>query len=64
MHAIDENHYLVATWEGVLKTTKDQTLKHYFAGERANSLCHVSGGSLYLVGFELYKLIVWNEQAD
>ena len=27
--AIDDTHYLLAAWEGVLRTTKDQLIKHY-----------------------------------
>jgi hypothetical protein len=28
--AIDDAHYLLAAWGGLLKTTKDYLLKHYY----------------------------------
>ena len=63
--AIDETHYLVAAWKGLLKTTKDQLINHYHKGKSVRSLCHVTH-SLYLVG--IYEgdggLILWNEQTD
>jgi hypothetical protein len=62
--AIDETHYLVAAYKGLLKTTKDQLINHYHKGKSVRSLCHVTH-SLYLVGF--YNdggLILWNEQTD
>ena len=30
--AIDDTHYLLAADEGLLKTSKDQLIKHYFEG--------------------------------
>jgi hypothetical protein len=61
--AIDETHYLVAAWRGLLKTTKDQLINHYHKGKTVRSLCHVTH-SLYLVGFYKHGLILWNEQTD
>jgi hypothetical protein len=31
--AIDDTHYLLAGWGGLLKTTKDQLMKHYYKGK-------------------------------
>ena len=28
--AIDETHYLLAAYKGLLKTTKDQLINHYY----------------------------------
>jgi hypothetical protein len=61
--AIDETHYLVAAYKGLLKTTKDQLINHYHKGKWVRSLCHVTH-SLYLVGFYKHGLILWNEQTD
>ena len=61
--AIDDTHYLVAAYKGLLKTTKDQLINHYHKGKWVISLCHVTD-SLYLVGFYSYGLILWNEQTD
>jgi hypothetical protein len=55
---------LVAAYEGLLKTTKDQLINHYHKGKVVRSLCHVTH-SLYLVGlYEGDGLILWNEQTD
>jgi hypothetical protein len=61
--AIDETHYLLAAYRGLLKTTKDQLINHYHKGKSVRSLCHVTH-SLYLVGFGGDGLILWNEQRD
>ena len=61
--AIDETHYLLAAYRGLLKTTKDQLINHYHKGKWVRSLCHVTH-SLYLVGFGGDGLILWNEQTD
>jgi hypothetical protein len=63
--AIDETHYLLAAYKGLLKTTKDQLINHYHKGKEVKSLCHVTH-SLYLVGFFYGEdgLILWNEQTD
>ena len=61
--AIDETHYLVAALEGLVKTTKDQLINHYHKGKSVRSLCHVTH-SLYLVGFLVNGLILWNEKKD
>ena len=57
--AIDDTQYLLATNEGLMKTTKEKLVKHYYQGKRVRSLCHLSD-SLYVVGFN-DKLIVWSE---
>jgi hypothetical protein len=31
--AIDDTHYLLAAERGLLKTTKDQLMKHYYKGK-------------------------------
>ena len=31
--AIDDTHYLLAAYKGLLKTTKDQLIKHYYKGK-------------------------------
>ena len=64
--AIDDTNYLLAAYNGLLKTTKDQLINHYHKGKNVGSLCHITD-SVYLVGFRVYdtgKLIVWNEQSD
>jgi hypothetical protein len=61
--AIDDTHYLLAADEGLLKTTKDQLIKHYFNGECVFSLCHITD-AIYLLGFYDDKLIVWDEKTD
>jgi hypothetical protein len=61
--AIDDTHYLLAAYKGLLKTTKDQLINHYHKGKLVRSLCHVTH-SLYLVGFRWDGLILWNEQTD
>jgi hypothetical protein len=61
--AIDETHYLLAAYKGLLKTTKDQLINHYHKGKWVRSLCHVTH-SLFLVGFRDDGLILWNEQTD
>jgi hypothetical protein len=61
--AIDDTHYLLGAFKGLLKTTKDQLINHYHKGKWVRSLCHVTH-SLYLVGFYSYGLILWNEQTD
>ena len=50
MIAIDDSNYLLATYEGLLKTSKNQQIKHYYQGKEVISLCHITD-SLYLVGF-------------
>ena len=55
---------MVAAFLGLLQTTKDQLINHYYKGKWVWSLCHVTD-SLYLVGFyEGDGLILWNEQTD
>jgi hypothetical protein len=47
--AIDDTNYLLATVEGLLMTSKDQLINHYFKRECVFCLCHITD-SLYLVG--------------
>jgi hypothetical protein len=54
---------LLAANKGLLKTTKDQLINHYYEGKTVKSLCHVTD-SLYLVGFDYGGLILWNEKTD
>jgi hypothetical protein len=54
---------LLAEYQGLLKTTKDQLINHYHKLKSIRSLCHVTH-SLYLVGFAWDGLILWNEQTD
>jgi hypothetical protein len=61
--AIDETHYLLATKKGLLKTTKDQQINHYYKGASVRSLCHITD-SLYLVGFYYGELTVWDQQIE
>ena len=65
--AIDDFNYLLASNCGLLKTTKNKVIKHYFRGNWGTSLCHVAH-SLYLVGFRLgftdKRLILWNQQKE
>ena len=55
--------FLIAGDMGLLKTTWDLVLEHYFQEYYITSLCHVSG-SRYLVGIYNYGLILWNELTD
>jgi hypothetical protein len=48
--AIDDTHYLLAAFMGLLKTSKDQLIKHYFKGKWVCSLCHITE-AIYLLGF-------------
>jgi hypothetical protein len=59
--AINDTNYLLATYRGLFKNTKDSILNHYFKEEQVSTLCHIAD-SIYLVGFDKRKLIVWNEQ--
>jgi len=61
--AIDDTHYLLAAYYGLLKTTKDQVINHYYQRKEVRSLCHITG-SVYLVGFFYDGLIAWNEEKD
>jgi hypothetical protein len=60
MIVIDETYYLLATLEGLMRTTKDRLIKHYYKGEGVESLSQMTD-SMYLVGFRDIGLIVWNE---
>jgi len=57
---IDESHYLLATYNGLLRASKHQMIKHYFKGKSVSSVCHKTD-SIYLVGFYNNGLIVWDE---
>jgi hypothetical protein len=59
----DTSRYFLATIYGLLKTSKDQLIKHYYIGKTVESLCHITG-SIYLVGFEDDGVIVWDEEKD
>ena len=61
MVAIDDAHYLIATWDGLLKTTKDKLLKNYYKRQSIRSICHVAD-SLYLLGIVGSNLVLWDEQ--
>jgi hypothetical protein len=63
MIAIDDTNYLLAAEKGLLKTTKDQLVKHYYNGKAVESICHITD-SLYLVGSRNDGLNLWNEQTD
>ena len=62
--AIDDTHFLLAAKEGLLKTTKDQLLKHYHKGKLVDTICHIAD-SFYLLGLvNEQQLCVWNEHTD
>jgi hypothetical protein len=62
---IDDSNYLIAAFDGLFKTTKDQLIKCYYKGKWIRSLCHITD-SIYLLGFNPTHwfsndgLIVWN----
>jgi hypothetical protein len=56
-------HFLLAGDLGLLKTTIDMVLAHYFKDDDITSICHVAG-SRYLLGVNNYGLIMWNEHTD
>jgi hypothetical protein len=57
--AIDDTNYLLATAGGLLHTSKDQLIKHYFEGKIAYSMSKITE-SIYLVG--LYNLLIVCDQ--
>ena len=61
--AIDDTHFLLAAHNGVLKTTKDQLLKHYHKGKLVDTICHIAD-SFYLLSLYEQQLCVWNEHTD
>ena len=61
--AINGTDYLLAAWEGLLKTSKDKLIKHYFKWKVVSSLCHITE-SIYLLGFYSNPLVVWDEKTD
>jgi Neuraminidase (sialidase) len=61
--AIDDTHFLLADVKGLLKTSKNQLIKHYHEGKSVRSLCQIID-RIYLVGFEDHGLIVWDEESD
>jgi hypothetical protein len=46
-----------------LKTIKGDLIKHYHKGKDVKCLCHVTD-ALYLLGFGIDGLILWNEETD
>jgi hypothetical protein len=54
---------LLAAEKGLLKTTNNQLINHYYKGKRAKTLCHVND-SLYLVGLGGYGLRVWDQNKE
>jgi hypothetical protein len=46
-----------------MKTIKGDQINHYHKGKDVKCLCHVTH-SLYLVGFGIDGLILWNEKID
>ena len=63
MIAIDETHYMLGAWGGLLKTTKDQLINHYYKEKSVSCLCHITD-SLYLVGLVGDGLRVWDQQKE
>jgi hypothetical protein len=61
--AIDEAHYLLGADLGLLFTTNDQVIDHYYEGDSVRSLSHITD-LLYLVGLTEGGLIVWNLQTQ
>ena len=61
--AIYDTHYLLAAHKGLLETTKDQLIKHYYRGKWVLSLSHITE-AIYLLGFNDDRLIVWDEKND
>ena len=64
MIPIDGSHFLLATARGLLRTTKDQVVIHYYENQTVRSVCHFAD-SLYLVGLVNEDMVaLWNEQTD
>ena len=61
--AIDDAHFLLAANNGLLKTSKDQLIKHYYKGKTVTCLCNITD-SLLLVGFSNDKLTFWNQKNE
>ena len=61
--AINDTDFLLGALSGLLKTTKDQLINHYYKGKIVTSLCHITD-SRYLVGFYNDKLRVWNQEKE
>lgn len=49
--AIDDTQYLLASDNGLLKTTKDHLLKHNFKWSTVISICALQDPQIYLLGF-------------
>jgi hypothetical protein len=60
---IDGIYFLLATDNGILKTTHFKLLTIYAWGKGASSLSQISA-STYLVGFPWGKLVAWDEQRN
>ena len=43
--------------------SRDPLIKHYYGGKDVRALCHIKD-SIYLVGFNDYRMKVWDEQTD
>jgi hypothetical protein len=54
---------LLATDEGLLRTTKDKLINHYYKGKTVWCLCYLTD-SIYLLGFSDDKLRVWDQQKE
>ena len=54
---------MLATEDGLLKTSKDQLIKDYYNGKTVSCLCHITD-SLLLVGFIRDGLIIWDQQKE
>lgn len=54
---------MLATFKGLLKTSKDQLINHYYKGEFVTCICHLKD-SIYLLGFNKDKLRVWNQETE
>jgi hypothetical protein len=52
------SQYLLGTHKGILHTSRDTLVKHYFEGTKITALCQIKN-SLYLVGGR-DTLVVWD----
>ena len=56
------SQYLLGTSKGILHSSRDTLVKHYFEGTKITALCHIRN-TLYLVGGR-DNLFVWDLQED
>ena len=61
--AIDKTHYLLASSNGLFKSTNDQIITHYYQGKYVKNLCHITD-LIYLVALYEESLVVRDEQSD